>query len=320
MSESERELDELRAMSEKPKRGADMAPDDEMDLADMVRNYESASERLRDGGSRDERSRAAREVEADLGRRLSDDEPGRASSATGRNREDVPTRAASGSSSDWARDLAKWGEEMGRKGERWGKQGEEFGRRFGDRFSKDLERRITDFFQHPYDAEQQANAIPSTEQERTMAALAHGSVLLSVVVGMFSGGLLVPFLVFIPFLMYLNYRGRSDFIAQNALQAFVMQIVCTLGWLAVVTVSGIIGVILTVILAITLVGILAIPFLWLGLILFWVATLIMPLAAPVLGAIGAFQALQGKVYQYPYTSRWLNRQMNRNGNAWRTSL
>jgi uncharacterized Tic20 family protein len=118
--------------------------------------------------------------------------------------------------------------------------------------------------------------------------------------------------------MYLNYRGRSDFIAQNALQAFVMQLVCTIGWLALVAVTGIIGVLLTVILAITLVGILAIPFLWLGLILFWVVSLVMPLAAPVLGTIGAFQALQGKVYQYPYTSRWLNRQSNRN--AWRTSV
>lgn len=315
MSESERELDELRAMSEKPKRGAEMAPDDEVDLANMVRRYESASERLRDeegtGQSRDVRSRAAREVESDLGRRLSGDESRRDS------RDTAAPRAASRSSADWARELGKWGEEMERRGEQWGKKGEEFSRRFGDKFSKKMERRITEFFEHPFDAEQPVN-IPSTEQERNMAALAHGSVLLSVAAGLFSGGLLVPFLVFIPFLMYLNYRGRSDFIAQNALQAFVMQLVCTIGWLALVTVSGIVGVLLTVILAITLVGILAIPFLWLGLILFWIVSLVMPLAAPVLGVIGAFQALQGKVYQYPYTSRWLNRQTSRN--AWRTSV
>lgn len=316
MPESEHELDDLRAMSDKPKRGAEMAPDDEMDLAAMVRDYETASERLRDNAAGDERSRAAREVADDLGRRLSDEEGRRATPA--RKRDAARKSSAADSAPDWAHNLEKWGEEMGRRGERWGRQGEQFGRRFGDKFSDDMRRKFTEFFEHPYDADQQPVALPSTGQERTMAALAHGSVLFSVVAGIFSGGLLVPFLVFIPFFMYLNYRGRSDFIAQNALQAFVMQLVCTLGWLAIVTVSGIIGVLLTVILAITLVGILAIPFLWLGLILFWVVSLVLPLAAPVLGVIGALQSLQGKVYQYPYTSRWLNRQMDRN--AWRTSV
>jgi uncharacterized Tic20 family protein len=306
-------------MSDKPKRAADVAPDDEIDLAAMVRDCESASERLRDDAGRDERSRAAREVESDLGRRLSAEEKLRA----GAPHHDADRKSAgTGSSPDWARDLGKWGEEMGRQGERWGremgKRGEDFAHRFGDKFPDSMRRKRAEFFEHPYDADQQPIDIPSTEQERTMAALAHGSVWLSVVAGLFSGGLLVPFLVFIPFLMYLNYRGRSDFIAQNALQAFVMQLVCTIGWVAIVTVSGIIGVVLTVILAITLVGILAIPFLWLGLILFWVASLAMPLAAPVLGLIGVFQSLQGKVYQYPYTGRWLNRQTGLN--TWRTTV
>jgi uncharacterized Tic20 family protein len=111
--------------------------------------------------------------------------------------------------------------------------------------------------------------------------------------------------------LYLRNRSRSEFVAQNALQAFVAQLMGTFGWLAVIVMSALIGVVLTVILAVTIVGILAIPFLWIAIVLFWLASLAMPLGALGCGIWGAVSALQGKVYRYPYISKLFDRQMRR---------
>lgn len=273
------ELDELEQAARKRKRDAEYAPDDIADLDSMVQDYESRASRLREYEPADDDSKA-----------------------------DVRQRAARKVSDDLGREIGRWGEAVGRGGERIGREfGQRFGSRFGD-LGENVGREMSQFFQTPYDAGYQPQEVDSTERERTLSALAHGSVVLTMIFGLFSAGFLVPFLMFVPLLIYLNYRRRSSFIAENALQAFVMQLVGTVGWLALIVISAIIGVVLTVGLAITLVGILAIPFLWLALILFWLASVVIPVGALGFGIVGAIAALQGRVYKYPYVSRWFDRQ------------
>jgi uncharacterized Tic20 family protein len=178
-------------------------------------------------------------------------------------------------------------------------------------FGHEIGQQITAFFQRPYEPGYRQEEAESTDKERNTAALAHASALLTILLGMFSGGMLVPFLIFIPLGIYLSNRSRSEFVAQNAMQAFVAQLMGTFGWLAVVIISALIGVVLTVLLAITIVGVLAIPFLWIAIVLFWIATLAMPLGSLAFGIVGALAALQGKVYRYPYVSKLFDRQMRR---------
>ena len=64
--------------------------------------------------------------------------------------------------------------------------------------------------------------------EWTTAALAHASVLLTVILGT-PGGLGIPIGLAVPLVMYFGYRRNSRFIAFHALQAFVYQVVGTIG-------------------------------------------------------------------------------------------
>ena len=80
-------------------------------------------------------------------------------------------------------------------------------------------------------------AQPPTD-EWTMAALAHASVLLTLVLGMAGGvGAVVGLLV--PLAIYLGYRDRSRFVAFHALQALIYQAICIPAYLALAAILGI---------------------------------------------------------------------------------
>ena len=64
------------------------------------------------------------------------------------------------------------------------------------------------------------------------------------------------------------------------------------------------------ILAITIVGLLVVPFVGLGMVLFAVASFGLPIGMVVFGLIAAWEAYQGKRYQVPYLGRWIEQQMH----------
>jgi len=151
---------------------------------------------------------------------------------------------------------------------------------------------------------------PVTEDERMWAAIAHGSALLTLVVGLVTGGLATLFTLFIPLGIYFAYRQRSEYVSYAALQAFALQLVGTVGWVAVLMAGVLVGALLCVVLAITLVGILLIPFVALAIVLFVVATFALPLGMVVYGTIAAWQTYQGQRYRYPWIGDWIDRQMH----------
>jgi uncharacterized Tic20 family protein len=209
--------------------------------------------------------------------------------------------------------MGKVGAEFGRAaGEVGGKAGKIPGE-FGKKFGKDLGEQIEEFFKNPYEPGYESVQYNVTAHEKNIASLAHASSLFTLMAGVFTAGIAVPFLVFVPLWIYLSYRGKSEFVARHAMQAFVMQLVGTFGYVAVVGLSALVGVVLTVLLAITIVGILAIPFLWLTLILFWIATLALPLGMAGFGLVGAIRAAQGRSYKYPYIGKWVDRDLRKEG-------
>ncbi len=149
-----------------------------------------------------------------------------------------------------------------------------------------------------------------TLEERRWAMLAHASALVTVTAALMSAGMLALLTLFIPLGIYFYWRQKSEFVAFQALQAFTLQIIGTVGWLALLTGGVFVGGLILIVLAITIVGlilwIVAVP----ALILFVVATLALPFAMIVYSCIAAFQTWQGVDYRLPRIGRWIDNQMN----------
>ncbi len=158
--------------------------------------------------------------------------------------------------------------------------------------------------------------LETTSEERTWAALAHASSLLTLTVSLGSAGIgAIPF-VFIPLLIYLAYKDKSRFVARHAAQAVALQLVGTVGFFAALlalilasTLITVIGVLLTVIL-IGLVVLLLAALLW-ALVL-PLGYCVVPVGLGVLAVVATVEAANGREYQYPYmgvyVSNWLDRQ------------
>ncbi len=157
------------------------------------------------------------------------------------------------------------------------------------------------------------SATALSEEERLWAALAHISALLTLGLAVVSGGWGALLLIFVPLAIYFSFRDRSDFVAFHALQAFAMQIIGTVGWLALLVVGTFvlgIGIAISALASVILVGI---PFLILFvllLIVFVLASLALPLGMVVFSILGAFNTYNGHDYRYPFIAKWIDQQLS----------
>ena len=128
----------------------------------------------------------------------------------------------------------------------------------------------------------------SPADERTWAMLAHLSVLLNLVTGFLGVGAAL--------LIYLIYKDRSRYVAYQAMQSFLMQL---LFWAGGGVLIGIMWAIVGALSAI-LVGILLIPIA----LLVTPVLLIFPLIALVYGVIGSIETSNGKDFRYWLVGDW----------------
>jgi hypothetical protein len=151
-----------------------------------------------------------------------------------------------------------------------------------------------------------------TREERQWAAVAEVSIWATLLVGILTGGTFVPVTIFAPLVIYFMYRQKSDFVAFHAMQAFVLQLIATVGVLALLLVGGIlwgIGLILAALSLLVLIGLVLLP-VWLLIgVAFFAICAVMPFGAGVLGAIAAVEVYNGRDYHYPFISRWIDRQL-----------
>ncbi len=125
------------------------------------------------------------------------------------------------------------------------------------------------------------------EQERQWAMISHLSVLINLFT-VFMGG-------FVPLAIYFLHRDRSRYVAYHAMQAFVMQAVCSFGGtLFAVVLGGLSQVV---------------PFI--GLICLPVSCLfaVLPIVALVYGAYGGMQVNQGRDFKYWMVGDWVGNMM-----------
>jgi len=147
--------------------------------------------------------------------------------------------------------------------------------------------------------------------EWTAAALAHASVLLTLILGMAGGvGALVGLAV--PLVMYLGYREKSRFVAFHALQSFVYQVAGVLIYAVVAAVMGFWVALAWNVsgwLSGILIGLLLIPFALLITLLMVFLLLGAPLAWLGYGLYAAYQVYQGRNFRYRFIGEWLTREV-----------
>ena len=125
--------------------------------------------------------------------------------------------------------------------------------------------------------------------ERTWGLLAHLSVLLNLVTG--CAGPIAALII------YLIYKDRSRYVAYQALQSIIFQLIWWFGGgLLIGMMWAIVGV-----LSAFLVGIVLIPFA----ILLTPVLALLPLGALIYGVVGAIQISQGQDFKYWLVGKWV---------------
>lgn len=151
-----------------------------------------------------------------------------------------------------------------------------------------------------------------SDDEKMWAALAHGSALLTILVGIATGGLGSLLTIFVPLMIYIGYRNKSEFVAHHALQAFAAQVAATIGFVVLLLTIGVVWVALIVIsalLILVLIGLILLPLVLLAGVFALAATFLLPLGLLVYGIIAAVEAWNGHNYSYPWIGDWVDDQL-----------
>ncbi len=149
---------------------------------------------------------------------------------------------------------------------------------------------------------------PESDDDTVWAVIAHGSALLTILVGLLTGGVLCLVGPLVPLVIWLVFRERSRFVARHALQATIFQTVLMVG-IVILAVLG--GVILAAAWAATaalmnaVVGICLIPVALLLTLLYIIVVLGLPVAALVYAVYGAYEVAQGRDFRYWLVGNWV---------------
>lgn len=125
-----------------------------------------------------------------------------------------------------------------------------------------------------------------TSDERTMAALAHGSIILTLLTGGLAG-------ILVAFVVWAVYREKSRWVADQSLQALIFQVAATITTYILLSIAGA-AIALSTALMVILVGFCLLP---IALVLGLVA-LVVPLVATAYGLFGALETYHGRDFQY----------------------
>lgn len=125
-----------------------------------------------------------------------------------------------------------------------------------------------------------------TSDERTMAALAHGSIILTLLTGGFAGWI-------VALVIWAVYRDKSRWVANQSLQALIFQVAATLiGYVLGLLAAG--AITISSVLMAVLIGFCMFPFA----LIFGLVALVFPFAATAYGLFGAMETYQGRDFRY----------------------
>ncbi|MCL4252059.1 MAG: DUF4870 domain-containing protein [Anaerolineae bacterium] len=151
-----------------------------------------------------------------------------------------------------------------------------------------------------------------SDDERLWASVAHASVWITALGGIFTIGAIIPVSIFIPLVIYFLFRKRSDFVAFHALQAFVIQLLGTVGAFTLLMLGGAVwglGMVIAAISVLVLVGFILVPVWGIVGVVLLLAVVALPLGMVFYGTIAAISTYKGDDYRYPFIARWVDRQL-----------
>jgi uncharacterized Tic20 family protein len=149
-----------------------------------------------------------------------------------------------------------------------------------------------------------------TREEMTWAALAHGSILLTLLIGIVSGGVFAILGVIVPAIIWYAYRGKSDYVVDQARQATIFQLVATVGLIALVLVGGLALVLVWVVtglLSAVLIGLVLIPVALILTLVYVVAIVGLPIAQVVYSCYAALETYNGRPFRYRWVADLIDR-------------
>ncbi len=148
----------------------------------------------------------------------------------------------------------------------------------------------------------------TTSEERTWAALAHISTVLTILVALGTAGIGGLLFVFLPLIVYLMYKDKSSYVAYHAAQAFALQVLAAIGFfgaiLAVVFALVIVWVIIGL-LSVILIGLILIPVGVLLTVVLVLALVAAPFVVMGFSIAATAQTASGINYRYPYVGQWV---------------
>jgi uncharacterized Tic20 family protein len=149
-----------------------------------------------------------------------------------------------------------------------------------------------------------------TREETTWAGLAHASILITLLLGLASGGIAAILGPIIPAIIWYVYRDKSDYVADQARQATIFQLTGFVALLVLAVVGAILvalGWAVSAVLTVVLIGLLLLPIM-LIVTLLWVAAFVaLPIAMVVYGCYGALEAYNGRPFRYYWIADMIDR-------------
>jgi uncharacterized Tic20 family protein len=143
-----------------------------------------------------------------------------------------------------------------------------------------------------------------TREEMNWAAVAHASIVVTVLLGVATGGLGGILGVAIPAIIWYVYRDKSEYVVDQARQATIFQL-AGIGALLVLAIVGAllvtVGWIVSAVLLVVLVGLILVPIMLILTLLWIVGIVALPIAQVVYGCYAAAETYNGRPFRY----RWI---------------
>lgn len=140
-----------------------------------------------------------------------------------------------------------------------------------------------------------------TRNEMAWAAVAHASILLTLLLGVSTGGIAAILGPIVPAIIWYVFRDRSEYVVEQARQATIFQLVGILALLALAIVGAILvaaGWVVSAVLVVVLIGLILMPVM-LIVTLAWVAAVVaLPIVQVVYGCYAALEAYNGRPFRY----------------------
>jgi uncharacterized Tic20 family protein len=138
-------------------------------------------------------------------------------------------------------------------------------------------------------------------EEMTWAALAHASILVTLLLGLASGGLAAILGPIIPAIIWYVHRDKSEYVVDQARQATIFQLAGIVALLALAVVGAVLVALgwgVSAVLVIVLIGLLLLPVMVIVTLLWIVGIVALPIGMVVYGCFASLETHNGRPFRY----------------------